>query len=71
MEDTKKDLPTRECFMSSIPHGFSGEVNQFGEMACSATTPPLEINQFIHGQKGRVKMSIQSQRQFQKKKIQM
>ena len=40
MGDTKKDLPTRECFMSSIPHGFSGDVNQFGEMACSATTPP-------------------------------
>ena len=38
MGDTKKDLSTRECFMSSIPHGFSGDVNQFGEMACSATT---------------------------------
>ncbi len=35
-------------------------MNQFGELACSATTPPLEINQFIPGQKGRVKISIPS-----------
>ncbi len=35
----RKDLPTRECFMSSIPHGFSGHVIQIGETACGVTTP--------------------------------
>jgi hypothetical protein len=52
---SKNILPTRECFLSSIPHGFSGEENQFGEMACSVTIPPLGDNQFIPGQKGHAK----------------
>ncbi len=67
----KKRFAHTGVFYVVNTHGFSGDVNQFGEMACSATTPPLEINQFIPGQKGRVKMSIPTQRKFQKKKIQM
>ncbi len=54
--DNENETPTRECFMSSIPHVFSGEESQFGEMACSVTIPHLGNNQFIPGLKDQVKI---------------
>ncbi len=68
MGDINKDMPTRECFMSSKPLVFSGEESQFCEMACSVTIPPLGNNQLIPGKKkDQVKISIQSQRKPGKK----
>ncbi len=65
MEKTKKDH-TGVFYVVNTPWIFKGcEPILRNGLQCDY--PPLEINQFIPGQKCRVKISIQPQRQFPKK----
>ncbi len=67
--DIKKDMPIRDIFMSSTPHGFSEAESQSGEMGYSVITPSLRGSRFIPGQKkDQVKISVLPQgRRFEKK----